>query len=64
MRTAKDEVADETANERGVSECLLLEALVEMGEGGEVAEEVATTEDGGGKLREGGRGRGRRRGRG
>ena len=55
MRTAKDAVAEETANERAVFECLLLEAPVEMGEGGEVAEEVATTEDGGGILRDGGR---------
>ena len=56
MRTAKDEVAQDTANERAVSECFRLEALVEVGEGGEVAEEVATTEDGGGICRERGRG--------
>ena len=55
VRTGEDEVAEETANERAVFECLLLEAPVEVGEGGEVAEEVATTEDGGGILRDGGR---------
>ena len=41
-----------------VSECVGLEAPVEMCEGGEVAEEMATTEDGGGIGGEGGRRRG------
>ena len=53
MRTGKDEVAQETANEGAFPEGFLLEAPVEVGEGGEVAEDMAVTDDEGGTLREG-----------